>query len=181
MIRAFLACSLLAASAGGFAAGLTPSADDALVSSAPWWEKLVVTMGGGGAAPACIYVSSLAPGESQKCDVEGGAMREEAGAADGKSTSITFERRFSPGMTADAGQLAPGDTLIGKSVIALAIDASGRVKGCKVVASAGEMTPDYGCKEAAAERFQTAAPAAEAALKAATMTILVYGHEEHYA
>lgn len=181
MIRAFLACSLLAVSAGGFAAGLTQPSD-ALVSTSAWWEKLVVTMPGGGAAPACVYQSSLAPGETQKCDVEGGAMREEAGAADGKATSITFERRFSPGMTADAGQLAPGDTLIGKSVIALAIDASGRVKGCKVVASDGEMTPDYGCKEAAAERFQTAAPAmGDAELKAATMTILVYGHEEHYA
>ena len=40
---------------------------------------------------------------------------------------------------------------------ALAIDPGGTVKGCRIVAESGAMTPDYGCAEASAERFQASA------------------------
>jgi hypothetical protein len=67
--------------------------------------------------------------------------------------------------------------LLGKQVMALAIDAAGAVKGCKVVATGGEMTPEYGCTEAQTERFDTVASAPRQGF----MTVLVYGHEEHVA
>jgi len=181
VIRALLASTLIAASAGAAAAAVTTSTADALVSSAPWWEKLVVTVGGG-ADPDCVYQSSLAPGASQKCDVEGAGFAEVVQADDGQATAITFERRFTPGAVPDAGHVHAGDTLLAKSVIALAIDKAGKVTGCKVVSSGGDMAPNYGCAEARAERFRTAAPVeSHEPTRTATMTILVYAHEEHYA
>ena len=63
--------------------------------------------------------------------------------------------------------------------MALAIDSAGSVKGCKIVATGGDMTPDYGCKEATAERFEASAAKAASAGREGVMTILVYGHAEH--
>jgi hypothetical protein len=184
LIRAFLASTLMAATAGAAAAAATTTPADTLVSSSPWWEKLVVTVSAG-TDPQCVYQSSLAPGESQKCDVDGDGLSGAVGANEGdksQATAITFERRFSPGPVADAGMVGAGDTLLGKSVIALAIGKDGRVQGCKIVSSGGDMTPEYGCAEARAERFKTAAPAINSEpLRTATMTILVYAHAEHYA
>jgi hypothetical protein len=61
----------------------------------------------------------------------------------------------------------------------LAIDAAGSVKGCKVIATSGDMTPDYSCKDAQAEKFEASAAKATAAGHEGVMTILVYGHAEH--
>jgi hypothetical protein len=96
-------------------------------------------------------------------------------------TRITFERRFSPTPTSTLSALQPGETLLGGQVMALAIDGTGAVKGCKVVATSGSVTPQYGCDEATAEHFEaSAAPArARAAEHQGYMTILVYGHSEH--
>jgi hypothetical protein len=72
-----------------------------------------------------------------------------------------------------------GDTLLGSQVMALAIDGAGAVKGCQIVSKSGSMTPDYGCEEAKAERFEAnAGQSAEQSLQG-YMTILVYGHDEH--
>ena len=75
--------------------------------------------------------------------------------------------------------LQPGDTLLGGQVMALAIDGAGAVKGCKIVATSGSVTPQYGCTEASAERFEANAHAANAGAHQGYMTILVYGHSEH--
>ena len=40
----------------------------------------------------------------------------------------------------------------------LAIDAAGSVKGCKVVANVGDMTPDYSCKDASRRESSRRAP-----------------------
>ena len=48
------------------------------------------------------------------------------------------------------------------------------------VPASGAMTPDYGCEEAQAERFQASASKPhEESPREGTMTILVYGHAEH--
>ena len=95
-------------------------------------------------------------------------------------TRITFERRFSPGQPDPAG-LPTGDKLLGQQVMALAIGAKGTVEGCRIVSSDGDMRPDYGCKEASAEKFQASAQTGTTTTTTheGYMTILVYGHSEH--
>lgn len=187
-LAAIAACSLTASAIPALsvanAAPLLPSAKsaDALVSTSPWWEKLTVTIAGDGKAKSCRYESSQRPASPQDCDVVGdqAGMADASGAKD-QLTRITFERRFSPGGMPDAGKMSPGDTLIGKQIMALAIDKAGAVQGCKIIAADGDMTPDYGCKEASAERFKTSAPSRPVeSPRAAFMTIIVYGHAEHY-
>ena len=65
--------------------------------------------------------------------------------------------------------------------MALAIDAAGTVKGCKVVSTEGSLPPQYGCNEASAERFDASATTthAQVSARAGYMTVLVYGHSEH--
>lgn len=195
MIRVFAASALLAASATGFAAGFAqeraapvPSAsapaqaDAPLVASMAWWEKLTVTIAGNGEAQGCLYETSQEPGATTPCEVDsGGAAVADASGAKSDLTRITFERRFSPGASPDAGDVSPGDTLLGGQVMALAIDPAGRVAGCRVVAKSGAMVPDYGCREARAERFKASAATGAAAAEPAFMTIIVYGHSEHLA
>jgi hypothetical protein len=50
-----------------------------------------------------------------------------------------------------------------------------------VVSTSGSVTPQYGCDEAAAERFDASAVTARARApeREVYMTILVYGHSEH--
>jgi hypothetical protein len=155
-----------------------PTSESQLSASAPWWEKLVVTVGEEGETRACLYETSDDPGQRKPCDVEGMVSANVPAGLPEQVTRITFERRFSPAASLADGEVAAGDSLLGKSVLALAIDGEGRVRGCKVVATGG-MKPDYGCAEAAAEKFEasTGAQAAVAA-KVATLTILVYAHEE---
>ena len=50
--------------------------------------------------------------------------------------------------------LQTGDTLLGRQVMALAIDPVGKVSGCKVVATSGDVTPEYGCEQASSEKFE---------------------------
>ena len=182
MIRTLAALALLTASAHSLAASSSTTADT-LSSSAPWWEKVTVTIAGDGKPQSCRYESSLRPDASAECDVTGSqaAMAEGSGSSSKSDvTRITFERRFSPGPTPASAEVQPGETLLGQQVMALAIDAAGSVKGCKVVSTGGDMTPDYGCKDAAAEKFEASAvKAAAAAGREGVMTILVYGHSEH--
>ena len=65
--------------------------------------------------------------------------------------------------------------------MALAIDGRGAVKGCKIVATTGGVTPDYGCDEAAAERFEASAGTAHATApeREGYLSVIVYGHPEH--
>lgn len=155
-----------------------PSTDAQMSASAPWWEKLVLTVGEKGETRACQYETSLEPGKRQPCDVEG-ADKAATGLPE-QVTRITFERRFSPAASLADGEVKAGEEMLGKSVLALAIDAEGRVMGCKVVA-AGGMKPDYGCKEAAAEKFEASANnQGKEATRVATLTILVYAHEENH-
>lgn len=160
-------------------AAATATSSPALVSKAPWWEKVTVTIGGDGKAQSCRYETSLQHNPSQNCEVEGSAATGDGSAAKASFTRITFERRFSPGAQPDSGALQPGDTLLGRQVLALAIDPGGAVKGCKVVAASGAMTPEYGCDNASAERFDTSAKTRAGEPRQGFMTVLVYGHEEH--
>jgi len=182
VIRAIAALALLAASAHSLAAS-APKSSDALSSTAPWWEKVTVTIAGNGKAQSCRYETSLKPNAGAECDVTGDqASLASSGGGSNKSdvTRITFERRFTPGAQAAKSELSPGETLLGQQVMALAIDSAGSVKGCKIVSADGAMTPDYGCKEAQAEKFEAnAAKAVAAAGHEGFLTILVYGHAEH--
>ena len=177
-----LAAFLLASAvAGAAAAATTATPSSALSSSSPWWEKVTVTVTGDGNAKSCRYETSLKPNAGESCSVEGsaGALAHSASASKDSYTRITFERRFSPEVTAAKTELQAGDTLLGGQVLALAIDARGAVKGCKIVATSGDMKPEYGCDEAAAERFQAGVATGAAAPREGYMTILVYGHSEH--
>jgi hypothetical protein len=176
-------CNVIRAIAALALASATTQPTPSLVSSAPWWEKLTVTIAGDGQPQGCQFESSTKPQAAQNCDVTGGekaTMSSAAGSSSGTKdeyTRITFERRFSPGTQPDLGKLQAGDTLIGGQIMALAIDALGQVKGCKIVAETGSMRPQYGCDEASAERFQ--ASAARAPEREGYMAVLVYGHSEH--
>ena len=197
MIRALAALALLTASSFSIAATTAASpgaavksaeksaASDVLESGTPWWEKVTVTIAGNGETRSCRWESSLQPDNAQDCDVSGpkASMTKASHASNSEQyTRITFERRFSPGPQPASDKLAVGDRLLGRQDMALAIDARGAVKNCRIVSVSGAMTPDYGCDEAQAERFQTSAgtsKAHDASSREGTMSILVYGHAEH--
>jgi hypothetical protein len=103
-------------------------------------------------------------------------MSHSSGAKD-EYTRITFERRFSPEAKPNLSALQPGDVLLSGQVLALAIDAKGAVKGCKVVETSGSVAPNYGCSDAASEKFD--ASAARSAPREGYLSVLVYGHSEH--
>jgi hypothetical protein len=154
------------------------------LAASDWWEKITVTLSGDGKPQACQYETSGRSHSSADCQVVGSnakgfGSKSSIGAQD-QFTRITFERRFSPGVTApSAGSMHPGDTLLGREVLKLAIDAGGKVSGCRVVATSGEMTPDYGCAEASSERFEANARQSEPAAREGFMTIMIYGHAEN--
>ena len=158
------------------AAAASASPSTALKSNAPWWETLTVTIASDGQTRGCEYRSSQTP-EKKACDVTGPAGSADAGAPKEQYTKLTFERRFRPTIDGASEDQAPtGDTLLGHQVLALAIDAEGAVAGCKIVAKSGDMTPDYGCKEAKTEKFEAKAATGQA--REGYMSILVYGHAE---
>lgn len=172
---------MLKLAALAFAASTTlatpQTSETPLNATGPWWEKITVTMTGDGQPQSCRYESSISGADV--CAVEG-ADAKAAGKSDNSEqfTKITFERRFAPGAELpDVKKLHPGDTLLGGSIMALAIDAAGSVKGCKIVATHGGVKPDYGCDEAKAEKF-AASTNAPAEPKQAHMMVLVYGHSE---
>jgi hypothetical protein len=173
--------TLLVASAAAFAATTaTATAPDTLVSSSPWWEKVTVTIGGDGKPSSCLYETSLKPSDSTDCDIASQAsMVSKASESKGEVTRITFERRFDPGNPPAKPDVQGGDTLLGGQMMALAIDPHGSVKGCKVVATSGEMQPQYSCDDAQAERFQASMGTGAKSEREGYMTIIVYGHSEH--
>jgi hypothetical protein len=162
-------------------AAASTASPPALVSSAPWWEKVTVTVNSDGKPKACSYQTSLTPTKAKSCAVSGtsAALASESVGAASEITRITFERRFTPTAEPGGGSIHPSETLLGGQVMALAIDSAGAVKGCKIVATSGDMTPDYGCAEAATERFEASAGAKADHSREGFMTILVYGHAEH--
>lgn len=175
MIRAIAALALASTSAH-------PSAT--LTMSTPWWERVTVTVTDDGKARSCHYESSLGGGKAQDCSVEDdSASVTKTSSSPGTKdqyTRITFERRFDPGVKAVTPTLEPGEMLLGGQVMALAIDGKGAVEHCQVVATSGSVTPEYGCDEASAERFEASATtAAKAPAREGYMTIIVYGHSEH--
>ena len=176
-----LAALLVASAATLAATAATATSTDTLESNSPWWEKVTVTMDGNGKPEACRYENSMKPADNQACDVDAGpaAIVGKASAPKGEVTRITFERRFTPGAQPAKPELETGDTMLGGQVMALAIDARGAVKGCKVVAQSGAMQPAYSCDDATAEKFQASVGGAQPAERQGYMTIIVYGHSEH--
>ena len=177
MIPAIAALALASAS--------TQPSTATLTSSAPWWERVTVSVTDDGKTQGCTYESSLGGGKSSNCSVSGGeatATKASASSPKDKITRITFERRFTPTAMPVAPKLEPGDLLLGGAVMALAIDGKGAVARCQVVSTSGSVTPQYGCDEASAERFDASAatdPHLRAPAREGYMTILVYGHSEH--
>jgi hypothetical protein len=176
-------CSIVLKLLALAAAAASTTASPTLISTSPWWEKVTVTVSGDGDPRSCHYESSLTGAGAQQCEVDGNttALAQNGSGTKDEFTSITFERRFSPTAAIDKGGVQPGDTLLGGQVMALAIDAAGAVRGCQVVAAGGGMTPDYGCEEAKAERFQASASEAAGTAREAYLTILVYAHAENVA
>jgi hypothetical protein len=180
VIRALAVLALLSSSIPSIAAAPTKASEPKLNPTAPWWEKVTVTIAGDGNTQSCRYESSISA--SKDCDVTGDpkALGADGTAPKSQFTRLTFERRFEPGAAVSIQSgVQTGDTLLGRQVMALAIDSAGAVKGCRIVARSGDMTPGYGCKDAAAERFQASAPRGGGDGHEGVMTILVYGHEEH--
>ena len=191
MIRSLAAVALVAAStqaiaattptSGTSAAETRAKADPALSSTAPWWEKVTVTIAGDGKSNSCKYETSVSPDASKDCDVVGDAKSLGAGGPTAKNefTRLTFERRFNPGAMPVDAALQTGDTLLGRQVMSLAIDAAGKVSGCHVIATSGDVTPAYGCDDAKGEHFEASAVRTRTEARVGYMTVLVYGHEEH--
>lgn len=151
---------------------------EALESALPWWERITVTVDAKGKQQSCRYETSSSVAGAEECGEEMAASLPTRRAGhDGLYSKMTFERRFSPGGRVDNGQLQPGDTLLGRKVIFLTLDASGKIDSCKVVATTGDAPADYGCDEARKEQFKAHASANPAA-RQAFMTILAYGHVE---
>ncbi|MGI8704355.1 MAG: hypothetical protein ACR2JJ_00895 [Sphingomicrobium sp.] len=171
-----LASIILAAAS---AATASANASPALTSASPWWEKVTYTISGADAQQACVYESSLAAARNCDGDEQSSPVRAAINSA-GAYTKITIERRFTPVGGPDPLSLQPGDTLLGGQVLALAIDGTGEVRGCRILAASGDVRPAYGCNEARAERFEASARETEQ-VRQAFMAILVYGHEEYLA
>jgi hypothetical protein len=146
---------------------------------------VTVTVSDDGQTQSCRYETSAKPENGEDCAVVGSkaALARTSSSSGSKDavTRITFERRFSPDAKPELTDLQPGDVLLGGHVLALAIDRAGAVKGCRVVASSGSLTPQYGCDEAAGERFEASAANshAHAVPRQGYLTVLVYGHNEH--
>ena len=178
MFRAITAVAL-ASAATLAAAATTPTS--ALDSNAPWWERVTVTIAGNGQPQSCRFESSLGPQTAKDCQVQASqaAMEKTATGSKDEYTRITFERRFSPNWQPDETEAPKGDLLLDRQVMSLAIGAKGTVQGCQIVAASGDMRPEYGCKEASAERFSAGMRGTHPEPRQGYMTILVYGHSEH--
>jgi hypothetical protein len=143
---------------------------------------VTVTVTGDGQARSCRYETSLQPNGAKQCDVSDGQAAMVASSDKGSKeqyTRITFERRFSPAAATAMTDVQPGETLLGGQVLALAIDARGAVTGCKIVATSGDVRPEYGCNEAVDERFNASAGEHRTEARQGFMSVIVYGHSEH--
>ena len=160
-----------------FAAALAASTPTpVLEASVPWWERVTVTLDDKGKQQSCRYEKSLSPSSAGDCD-EATAASVGGGARGpvGVYSKVTYERRFSLGRV-DSGRLQPGDKLLGRQVMFLAIDASGRITACNVVATTGDVAFQYDCDAVRKEQFRAPAEARQA-----FMTIVAYGHSEQIA
>lgn len=169
-----------ALSAGSAKAARHPARDT--LPAGPWWEKLTVTMDGDGTPKSCEYQSSTKPEAAADCALVGAdfgdKQSQDIGSSKDEYLKLTFERRFSPGATAPAPPpLQTGDTLLGSEMMALAISPKGKVTGCKIVASTGDMPPDYSCDDASAEQFADSGKGAPGA-REGFMSVRIYGHSE---
>lgn len=174
--------ALTIAATGGAAAAVSTSAGTALPSG-KWWEKVTVTVASEDQQPTCTFSSSHRAAQACNIKAEAGALAG-AGPEQGQMTKIVFERRFDPGAAEPAeAKIAAGEMLLGGQVMKLAIDAKGKVSGCRIVATAGDLKPDYGCAQAATERFvaTAAAGAANPPAQSGYMTVLIYAHSEQVA
>jgi hypothetical protein len=169
------------------AAATQSSAGDStetLASNAPWWERVTVTVNDDGQTQSCLYETSRLPNSAKDCSVVGATAQrasmssENVGSKD-EVTRITFERRFSPTTKPDLSALQTGDMLLSGQVMALAIDAKGAVKGCKVIETSGSVASQYGCSDAAAEKFEASAAGPRSGPREAYLAVRVYGHSEH--
>lgn len=157
---------------------------ETLASNTPWWERVTVTVNDDGQTQSCLYETSRLPKAAKDCSVVGATAQpasmssENAGSKD-EVTRITFERRFSPTTKPDLSALQTGDMLLSGQVMALAIDASGAVKGCKVIETSGSVASQYGCSDAAAEKFEASAAGTRSGPREAYLAVRVYGHSEH--
>ena len=168
-----LAAALAASTAAPASATPEPAV---LEAAAPWWERITVTVDGEGTQQSCRYETSAAG--ARACDAARSAsIRSSGNGTAGQFKKLTFERRFSPGDKLDAGTLQPGDTLLGRQVMFLTIDARGAIDSCRIVSSSGDAPPDYGCEEVKKEQFRAEATAARQAF----LTVLAYGHSESVA
>jgi hypothetical protein len=175
VFTAIAALALASTSAQPTAQSTTP-----LTSTASWWERVTVSVTDDGKTQGCHYMTSLQPAVAQDCTASNSASASGGVGAKDQYTSITFERRFTPGSTPQLESLQPGERLLGGQVMALAIDARGAVKNCRVVATSGAVTPQYGCNEAQAERFQaSASDSPRTPQREGYLSIIVYGHAEH--
>lgn len=153
------------------------------LSTAAWWERVTVTFASDGKTQTCRYEKSTAPDATTQCKMAGTeALAQNVSASKGETATVIFERSFHPGAAEPADPaLQTGDTLLGRQVMALAIDPVGKVSGCKVVATGGDVTPEYGCEQASAEKFEAKAGPAQSPPRQGYMTIRIYGHSEHVA
>ena len=166
-----------------FAAPVAVSASMPALTVGDWWEKVTVKMTGDGKGQTCRYQTSLPAGGTPDCAIVGGSSAAAATGATAKEeySTIIFERRFSLGGAASASSaMQTGDKLIGRDVMALAIDHQGKVTGCSMVLSQGETGLDYGCKQASAERFEASASSGAGTSRQGFLTVLVYGHREQF-
>jgi len=181
-VLAFLAAAVAASTpspAPQSPAAQSPAAQSpALESAMPWWERITVVVDDKGEQKSCRFETNQKGAEA--CDQAMAASIQSDGEGDaGIFSKVTFERRFSPGRP-DAGRLQPGDTLLGRQVMFLTIDAKGAIESCKLVATSGEVPPDYGCDEARKDRFRAHANV-EPGARQGFMTLLAYGHTERIA
>src|SRR5699024_2043097 len=115
-------------------------------------------------------------GSGKACDVDDTDADHVKAPSKGEITKITFERRFNPGAAPVVDAMQIGDKLLGKQVMALAIDRTGKVSGCKIIDIPGDLPPAYGCDEASSEQYQRSS---QADVRRGFMTILIYGHSEN--
>lgn len=150
------------------------------LSTGAWWEKVTVIMTEDGKSQKCSYETSRSLDKPKECSLMGAeGFGGQSVGGKGEYTKITFERRFHPGSVPLADAIQTGDTVLGRQVLALAIDGGGKVSGCKIVATSGDLKPEYGCEEASAEQFE--ATKDNGSTREGLMTILIYGHSEHVA
>jgi TonB family protein len=125
--------------------------------SEPWTMRTILTFAKAGQPPACKMevAGALATTSSSKpltCDPTINRLVGPVELPD-HPPMLIFERRFTRG-GAEAPKLASGDTLIGRTVLTIEVDASGRVTACKLAEQVGE-APEAPCKQALAERYGT--------------------------